>query len=253
MRQQLLRILICLIVGAVTTISIAWIHAASFDGMNMSAENPWVHGVSHEGYPYWQATMSTWGGSTVVSHKPVDATISPNPPPLPADVSPDQIEEWLRRQREAAQGLPPSTMPDDPVVAIPYWSRAASRPAEISRDVNYLDDARGWPFRAMMSFHDGTWSAGSAGSIHTPIGADWRWDFGEPHGLGGVPRGFPLRPIWWGFLADTVIFASIAFALLGIFPAMRALRRRKGRCPQCGYDLRGALDAGCPECGWRRC
>ena len=29
-------------------------------------------------------------------------------------------------------------------------------------------------------------------------------------------------------------------------------RRRRGACLQCGYDLRGELDAGCPECGWRR-
>lgn len=25
-----------------------------------------------------------------------------------------------------------------------------------------------------------------------------------------------------------------------------------GRCPQCGYNLRGALDKGCSECGWNR-
>ena len=23
-------------------------------------------------------------------------------------------------------------------------------------------------------------------------------------------------------------------------------------CLKCGYDLRGKLDAGCPECGWNR-
>ncbi len=26
----------------------------------------------------------------------------------------------------------------------------------------------------------------------------------------------------------------------------------EGICPTCGYDLRGELDAGCPECGWNR-
>ena len=29
-------------------------------------------------------------------------------------------------------------------------------------------------------------------------------------------------------------------------------RKDHDRCPQCGYDLRAAPDAGCPECGWRR-
>jgi len=28
--------------------------------------------------------------------------------------------------------------------------------------------------------------------------------------------------------------------------------RDPNRCPECGYDLRGNLDAGCPECGWGR-
>ncbi|MCI0366117.1 MAG: hypothetical protein L0Y44_09235 [Phycisphaerales bacterium] len=29
-------------------------------------------------------------------------------------------------------------------------------------------------------------------------------------------------------------------------------RRSKGHCPQCGYDLRGDLARGCPECNWNR-
>lgn len=29
-------------------------------------------------------------------------------------------------------------------------------------------------------------------------------------------------------------------------------RRRFSLCPQCGYNLKGNVDRGCPECGWRR-
>ena len=29
-------------------------------------------------------------------------------------------------------------------------------------------------------------------------------------------------------------------------------RPRPGHCHKCGYDLRGNLEHGCPECGWRR-
>ena len=25
-----------------------------------------------------------------------------------------------------------------------------------------------------------------------------------------------------------------------------------GRCVKCGYDLRGDMEQGCPECGWNR-
>ena len=63
----------------------------------------------------------------------------------------------------------------------------------------------------------------------------------------------PLRPIWPGFLIDTVFYAAIWFALFfGFASAKRAIRRKRGRCPRCGYDLRGNLSAGCSECGWGR-
>jgi hypothetical protein len=41
-----------------------------------------------------------------------------------------------------------------------------------------------------------------------------------------------------------------------MFPGIlkrRANRRLLGgRCPQCDYDLRDDVEAGCPECGWKR-
>jgi tRNA(Ile2) C34 agmatinyltransferase TiaS len=40
--------------------------------------------------------------------------------------------------------------------------------------------------------------------------------------------------------------------LKGPLSPVRIWRRRSGRCPRCSYDLRGKLDHGCPECGWRR-
>lgn len=33
---------------------------------------------------------------------------------------------------------------------------------------------------------------------------------------------------------------------------IRRRRMARGMCPECDYELRGNLDAGCPECGWRR-
>jgi glycerol-3-phosphate acyltransferase PlsY len=34
--------------------------------------------------------------------------------------------------------------------------------------------------------------------------------------------------------------------------SMNSTRARRGQCIQCGYDLRGNMDQGCPECGWGR-
>jgi hypothetical protein len=45
---------------------------------------------------------------------------------------------------------------------------------------------------------------------------------------------------------------AVLFGLLPAVPLVRALRRRQrvrqGRCPSCGYDLRGSPNR-CPECG----
>jgi hypothetical protein len=67
------------------------------------------------------------------------------------------------------------------------------------------------------------------------------------------PRVVPLRPIWRGVVINTISYAlCICLLLTAVRTARGGLRKRRGRCPRCDYELRGALGAGCPECGWRR-
>ena len=70
----------------------------------------------------------------------------------------------------------------------------------------------------------------------------------------------PTRPLWPGFAVNSLLYAALWWIVLVLFawlirfirrwPARR--REKRGRCPACGYDLRGGFDAGCSECGWRR-
>jgi hypothetical protein len=63
----------------------------------------------------------------------------------------------------------------------------------------------------------------------------------------------PLHPIWPGLLLNAGFYGAIWAMPLVCLPLLRTRRRRrKGRCPRCGYDLKHALEPGCPECGWRR-
>ena len=63
-------------------------------------------------------------------------------------------------------------------------------------------------------------------------------------------RPLPLRPIWPGFAINTIFYAAMLWLVIpGPFTARRMIRRRRGLCLKCGYDLRGAEHEVCPECG----
>ncbi len=60
----------------------------------------------------------------------------------------------------------------------------------------------------------------------------------------------PLRLLWLGFAINTAFYAVLLLMLwLSPFFVRRVIRRKRGRCIKCGYDLRGAAHEACPECG----
>ncbi|MCK4873482.1 MAG: hypothetical protein KAS72_12210 [Phycisphaerales bacterium] len=111
----------------------------------------------------------------------------------------------------------------------------------------------GWPFHCLM---------GQRHRVHKGprINSFWLEDAMATSSLSWVPAKWrrpsdfiPLRPLWVGLVADSVCYGLLFFlAFLGGKHGRRFARRKRGRCPLCAYDLRGELDAGCPECGWNR-
>ena len=64
---------------------------------------------------------------------------------------------------------------------------------------------------------------------------------------------WPNRVIWPGMIVNELFYCTvIVLSYVGWIQGRRAIRRRRGRCQQCAYDLRGDLSTGCPECGWKR-
>jgi hypothetical protein len=111
--------------------------------------------------------------------------------------------------------------------------------------VQSVEDARGWPFLALRSWYNP--SPPSAADLHGAIALDKDLTPESPAKL------LPYIPLWHGLLADTGLFGGAWFLLL-LVPAIarRRYRSRRGLCPRCGYDLRGGVARGCPECGWNR-
>lgn len=151
----------------------------------------------------------------------------------------------------------------DSVESIPSWVRvelsAAPNSAFARRLGTYIDDACGWPLVCLSSQTCCTWENDRSVPVttvrdgislqpntnRTPLhahhSATWTW------------RVLPLRPIWLNFVYCILFYAAIAwFLFFGPGALRRWLRKRRNRCPRCGYDLRDNESSHCPECGDQR-
>lgn len=104
----------------------------------------------------------------------------------------------------------------------------------------------GFPFRSMAC----RWDSDTSSRPSLDPDAEWisRSTLAVP--LIGFVH-IPTRPLWFGLVFNTILFATLLFLLLQITPAARRVRRvRKGLCARCAYPRKGILEtAKCPECG----
>ncbi|MFG0329682.1 MAG: hypothetical protein ACF8PN_07270 [Phycisphaerales bacterium] len=89
---------------------------------------------------------------------------------------------------------------------------------------------------------------------------EWRGGLHTPHYLNPRQSGFamllpyvrpiPYAPVWPGFALNTAFYGAAWYGVL-FAPGVvrRSLRRRRGACVGCGYDLRATETGVCPECG----
>jgi len=197
------RIPICLILGVVTTVGVAW-GLAWYRTPERWHSPGWreSHGVSHDATPRWNLIVI-------------------------------ERAHAMHIQRRAGNVATDLTR-----LALPNWSRV-HEPPPIGVTAVVSETAFGWPFMALHG----------------------EWDWSSKRGAGFIcldqgymqAYGLPLRPIAQPFIINTLFYAAMWFGIFfGVAALRRFVRKKRGRCVKCGYDLRGEFEKGCPECGWNR-
>jgi hypothetical protein len=131
----------------------------------------------------------------------------------------------------------------------PRWSRLDAAYAALGRPDGrgeyVITVEAGWPLScvwgAAMESHQGiltTFGLAAVGPINSapPL------------------RAIAVAPLWPGLAADTAFYSAAWWLILFVPRRLRrTLRRRRGLCPACRYDLRGLPPGAlCPECGAAR-
>jgi hypothetical protein len=97
----------------------------------------------------------------------------------------------------------------------------------------------GWPLLTVEGDYTPEWTGGRY--IYHPRGMVSLM-------MAGRERDSPLRPIWPGFIVNTLFYALLLWLMFfAPFAARRTRRRRRGLCEKCAYPI--GTSPICTECG----
>ncbi len=216
MKRWIFKLVVFLLLGTIVNVAVAWGCGAWLN--TLGGEQ--VGRINSMDSPRWAILINTRLGATRVTCSRVDE--------------------------------PYKVVPHMPLGRAPYWSRGRLSPDQVSlqyRQVGSImwhpvDEARGWPLRAMMWWADmkRDHSTGTTLAVTVEHGLDLS-------NLAVMPeftRALPVKPIWPGFAINTTFYAAILWLP---FALRRYVRVKRGHCIKCAYDLRGTEHEVCPECG----
>lgn len=115
----------------------------------------------------------------------------------------------------------------------------------------------GWPRRALSGVRTSRSSGDSESALITGLipldEQEFKFVAQFPDRVtswGTRPKAIPFAPAWPGFAINMFIYAAgVLLIWTLLYSARRLMRKWRGRCPRCGYNLRRRVTAGCPECG----
>ena len=228
MKRRLFQLAVFLLLGAILNVAVAWGCALSVD---LGIHTPFRFGartiavfhrdLKETDFDGWKLMRRAAPGGRVVAVVPEKAT-APRDSADPDDVPADAASAYRRlcKYTDRPVNWPPGS-----------WQ-------------SLVDQSRGWPMLAMCCQYEyNSYNPGTTFVVNGIEIDDGQTVIGEAIVL-------PLRPIWPGFAINTLFYAAILWLVIAGRSALRRLiRRKRGLCVSCGYDLRYADHDACPECG----
>ncbi|MCH8824251.1 MAG: hypothetical protein IH984_12200 [Planctomycetes bacterium] len=227
MKRRLFKLVLFLFLGAIVNIAIAWACAV---WINPAKFDPWPEiGFRSSGQYTWKLIQTNAPGMTLYS----------------------STRSWSKEPFDIRDhGAAPEEM-------IPSWSDLGELSEDFKKKVARKPDyiilekrwiyCYGWPARSLWSYW---YNIDPTDLPHTYGSEGYIYQFGSWDNF--VPRILATRPIWLGFILNTIFYAAIlCLIILGLFKLRCTIRRKHGHCIKCGYDLRNVEHEKCPECGAR--
>ena len=239
------RIALLLLLGAILNVAVAWGCAALHP---YGYPLPFGHRQLPTGNHWIVMRSQTFGVARICSDVPAGSyTTSPGMDDVPPE---ELLSDWSR--------IRPPVLPADSAIKARFVSgrNIIGGPTQ-----TLVDQACGWPLLSMWcGWGDpASYTYNLFSNPKQPIVSGI--DCSPPNANKYSVRGLPLGVLWNGFAINTVFYAGLCAFGPGLIRSARgAWRLDRGRCPQCGYDLREKgqqptrymLRRGCPECGWHR-
>lgn len=108
-----------------------------------------------------------------------------------------------------------------------------------------VEQATGWPWPA--------WAANLEIDYYATPAQRFRYSHcvvvGTPDSLGDGARLIPLRPLWIGVVANSIVLGALCLLGRRMYQQIRiGIRRTGNQCTTCGYPRKTRSNS-CPECG----
>ena len=237
MKRWLSKLALFLLLGAITTIAVAW-GCAFWTDVNDGSLTRVIQPSESDAYE-WYFDVHRQPGS--------------------ASINLWCISLGKGGSDEVAPAIPTTVPP-----GFPTWNQGWPHESQVSwfgSQIPRAQEARGWPWLAMWCEHFTYFEQTVEELRSNPAYVTYKT---LPYrGFALKPIARPIRPaitrvlplgiIWTGFAGCTVLYASLYLILLympSMFTSLRQqIRRRRNQCIACGYDLRGTEHEVCPECG----